>query len=137
MIESIVKTAKLCNVRSFVNFIRSFLERAGFSNTAIFDVLLSSEEILVNITNYAYPPEAIGDIEAICFFDEKTSRVEITFIDKGISFNMLAVKKPVLNLPIENKHVGGIGIYLVKSLMEEIMYNRKDDKNILTIIKSK
>ena len=102
----------------------------------MFDLILASEEIIVNISNYAYP-EGSGDIEVICNFDEVTRKVvAITFVDNGIYFDVRTVKKHDINLSIENRHVGVVGIYLVKSLMDEVLYNRKDNKNIVTIIKT-
>ena len=135
MIEKITKKAELENMRFFVDFISRFLEKTEFSKNSVFDILQASEEILINIINYAYP-EGAGDVEVICKYEKENNKISITFTDNGIYFDMRTAKKPDLTLLIERRRVGGVGIYLVKTLMNEILYNRENEKNVLTIIKS-
>ena len=62
--------------------------------------------------------------------------VVITFIDKGIPYDPLKQQDPNTKLPIEEREVGGLGIYMVKKTMDEVTYSYKDGQNILTIKKN-
>lgn len=62
-------------------------------------------------------------------------KVIITFIDNGVEFDVLAAKSPNINLSLEERDIGGFGIYLVKSLMDKISYKRLNNKNILVLEK--
>ncbi len=90
---------------------------------------IAIDEIFSNISKYAYKDS--GDVELFFKADEK--HVEITFTDTGIPYNPLDKEDPDINLPAEERPEGGLGIYMVKNLMENIVYERKDDRNILKI----
>ena len=92
------------------------------------------EEIFINIASYAYEP-ASG--EAWITFRTLTDRkmMEFTFADAGYPFDPLQKAAPDINVPVEKRRVGGLGIYMVRKSMDEIFYEYKDDRNILTIRK--
>jgi anti-sigma regulatory factor (Ser/Thr protein kinase) len=60
----------------------------------------------------------------------------ITFIDSGIEYNPLAKTDPDVTLKVEDREIGGLGIFLVKKCMDDVRYEYKDGKNVLTIEKS-
>ena len=62
-------------------------------------------------------------------------RLELTFIDKGIPYNPLENKDPDVTLDIEKRKIGGLGIFLVKEMMDEVSYEYADGKNILKLKK--
>ena len=93
---------------------------------------LACEEIVVNITSYAYPEGSDGylDVEI-----QKTDRIIIRFEDGGVPFNPLEHKNPDVTLPWKQRRIGGLGIFLIRRKMDDIHYDHVDNKNILTIEK--
>ena len=95
-------------------------------------IRLACEEIITNVTSYAYPEDADGFLDVDI---QKTDRITIRFTDGGVPFNPLEHKKPDTTLPWELRHIGGLGIYLVKKKMDDVRYAYVDNKNVLTIEK--
>ena len=93
---------------------------------------LACEEIVVNITSYAYPEGSDGYLDVII---QKTGRIVIRFEDGGVPFNPLEHKSPDITLPWKQRPIGGLGIYLLRRKMDDIHYEYVDNKNILTIEK--
>ena len=94
---------------------------------------LACEEIIMNVTTYAYPEDADGYIDVET---EKTdNRITIRFSDGGVPFNPLAQKLPDTKLSWNHRHIGGLGIYLVIKMMDAVRYAYEDNKNVLTIEK--
>ena len=92
------------------------------------------EEIFVNIASYAYQPgtgDALIQVESL----DGPKRVEVTFVDSGVPYNPLLKEDPDVTLSVEERQIGGLGIYMVKKSMDEMTYEYKDNKNILKIIK--
>ena len=96
-------------------------------------IMISVDEIFANIASYAYP-DGVGDVELKINITDAS--IEIIFIDSGIPFNPLEKDKPDIKLPLEKRKIGGLGIYLTKKFMDDIQYEYKDNKNILTLVKN-
>ena len=92
------------------------------------------EEIFVNIANYAYTPN-VGSATIRTELEPKTGMVAITFVDTGIPYDPLKKEDPDVSLPVEERQIGGLGIYMVKKSMDDMLYKYKDGQNILTIKK--
>ena len=92
------------------------------------------EEIFVNIVSYAYPDSDTNNTVTISIKDNDDKTI-ITFIDSGKHFNPLIKDDPDLSLSVDERPIGGLGIYLVKKMMDNVEYEYKDNKNILTIEK--
>ena len=108
-------------------------EVSSCSRKEIFALRLVSEEIVMNITSYAYPEgsEDYLDVEI-----EKTdNRIVIRFKDGGVPFNPLERKMPDTNLSWKLRHIGGLGIFLVIKKMDDVRYAYVDNENVLTIEK--
>lgn len=93
---------------------------------------LACEEIVVNITSYAYPEGSDDYLDVII---QKTDRIVIRFEDGGVPFNPLEHKSPDVTLPWKQRPIGGLGIFLLRRKMDDINYEYADNKNILTIEK--
>jgi len=93
---------------------------------------LACEEIVVNITSYAYPVGSDGYLDVII---QKTDRIVIRFEDGGVPFNPLEHKSPDITLPWKQRPIGGLGIFLLRRKMDDLNYEYVDNKNILTIEK--
>ena len=94
---------------------------------------LALEEAVVNVMLYAYPEgtRASVEVEAMLAPDSLTFRI----IDSGKPFDPTAAPEVNLNAGVEERPIGGLGIHLVRTIMDEVSYERRDDKNILTMIK--
>ncbi len=92
------------------------------------------EEIFVNIVSYAYSDNDTNNTVTISIKDNDDKTI-ITFIDNGKHFNPLIKDDPDLSLSVDERPIGGLGIYLVKKMMDNVEYEYKDNKNILTIEK--
>ena len=94
---------------------------------------LACEEVVMNVTSYAYPAGTDGflDVE----IEKDDNRIVIRFKDGGKPFNPLAQEKPDTKLPWKLRHIGGLGIFLVIKKMDDTRYAYVDTKNVLTIEK--
>ena len=97
-------------------------------------IALAVEEIFVNIAHYAYAPDK-GKATVRVEVSEAPVRVTITFIDSGVPYDPLAKEDPDVNLKAEERKIGGLGIYLTKQVMDDVVYEYKDNQNILTLKK--
>lgn len=124
--------ATLSNYECFMQFIESHLTNTQIVDSDKMKVLTACEEIIINIVNYAYP-NSRGNLEII--FENKPHDIIITFIDNGRKFNPLAKTDVDITLSVEDREIGGLGIFMVKKLMDGINYEYKGNKNRLTVIK--
>lgn len=115
-------------------FIGGALEPYHCSDMTQMEIALAVEEIFVNIASYAYAPQ-VGQAEiSVETFPDPPS-VTIRFLDSGRPFNPLAKQDADVTLSAEDRGIGGLGIYLVKKLMDDVSYDYEGGKNILTIHK--
>ncbi|MDR0508182.1 MAG: ATP-binding protein [Dysgonamonadaceae bacterium] len=94
---------------------------------------LAIEEVVVNSIFYAYPEESGRDI--FIRLNCEPEKLTVIITDYGIAFNPTDEKAPNITLPLEQRPVGGLGIFLTKKLMTTVAYHRDNDKNVLTLIK--
>ena len=97
------------------------------------NVLIATEEIFVNIAHYAYTPDS-GDvfIEA----DIKPDKIILEFRDSGKPYDPVSKTDPDTSLSAEERDIGGLGIFMVKKLMDEVRYEYRDGENCLTVVKN-
>lgn len=107
-------------------------EVASCSQKDVFALRLACEEVVMNITSYAYPEgsEDYLDVEIL-----KTDRIIIRFEDGGIPFNPLEHEKPDTTMWWEDRPIGGLGILITIRKMDDVRYAYVDHKNVLTIEK--
>ena len=99
-----------------------------------FKIELSVEEAVENVVQYAYEG-GIGWLEAGTSLDDKSLVLTIELRDAGVPFNPLEKTDPDITLAAEERPVGGLGIYLCKSMMDRISYRYEDGNNILIMEK--
>jgi anti-sigma regulatory factor (Ser/Thr protein kinase) len=92
------------------------------------------EELITNIIFYGYTDKNEHFIEINIDFDD--SRIFLKVEDDGIAFNPLLKEEADISLPVEERAIGGLGIHFVRKIMDTISYERKNEKNILTMIKT-
>ena len=95
---------------------------------------IAVEEIFVNISNYAYDAETGTVVVQVAIHDDPLA-IEISFTDSGVPYDPLAKPDPDTTLSVKQRKIGGLGIYMVKKSMDDVRYEYKDGKNILTIRK--
>lgn len=115
-----------------INPIIALLEDAETDFKLINKIEVAIDEILTNIALYAYTPNK-GDIDIDYELDEENRNLTIIITDEGKEFDPLAKEDPDINLDEKDRQIGGLGIFIVKTVMDEVSYQRKDNKNILTL----
>lgn len=113
---------------------REYGAEQGWSSEIINEVDLILEEWITNVISYGLK-DAKGPVLRLSI-EPMNDVLEITVEDNGLAFDPLARPDPDLSIPLEERPVGGLGIFLVKKLSKEIRYKREGDRNILTILKS-
>lgn len=95
---------------------------------------IAVEEIFVNIAHYAYSKNGGGDTTITVI--DSGDNVSVTFEDSGVPYNPLAAEDPDITKNADEREIGGLGIFMVKKLMDGMDYRFEDGKNILTIYKT-
>ena len=126
--------ARVENLSEVLAFVDGQLEEVCCPMKTQVQLDVAVEEIFVNIANYAYTPN-VGSATIRTELEPKTGMVAITFIDTGIPYDPLKKEDPDVSLPVEERQIGGLGIYMVKKSMDDMLYKYKDGQNILTIKK--
>lgn len=103
---------------------------SSFNDDLQFKVRLCAEEVIENIVNYAYKP-ADGFLELILHLED--GKFTMTFKDAGVKFDPLAKPDPDITLSLEDRPIGGLGIFLCKQMMDDVSYKYEGDMNILSM----
>ena len=120
-------------VATLSTFVKDVMTRLGIGKPLASKLRLALEEAVVNVMEYAYPAGTKGDVNIRVTSDGEQLRFIIT--DSGISFDPTEASKADTTLSAEERPVGGLGILLVRELMDSINYERIDGKNVLRMIK--
>lgn len=124
-------------------FVEQHLSMYGCPTKTINQILLSVEEAYVNIVNYAYEDHQgfckvvmqVRDGDGVGEKMDKMREMCIRLIDTGQPFDPLSKDDPDITLRAEERQIGGLGIYMIKKLMDEVSYERAVSENILTMKK--
>jgi anti-sigma regulatory factor (Ser/Thr protein kinase) len=122
---------RLVNV---LGFLENAMRDAGLDEKQQNKVNVAVEEIFVNIAHYAYPSSE-GDVKVCVSAD--ADKIIIKFKDAGTPYNPLAKPDPDTSLSADEREIGGLGILMVKRMMDEVSYEYGDRQNILTIVKKR
>ena len=126
--------AKIEELDRVLDFIQAELNENDCAMKAQLQIMIAVEEIFVNIVHYAYIHKN-GEVEIESDFIRESRSVRFSFADRGVPYNPLKKKDPDITRSAEDREIGGLGIYMVKKSMDKVLYENKDNKNILTIIK--
>lgn len=119
-----------------LEMIRHAAYMAGFEESEAKQIELVAEEVLVNIITHGYPGEHIGDVE-IESHSPRRGQLKLVIRDQGPAFNPLEQKRPVdCEAPLEKRPIGGLGLFFMDKLMNEVTYTRENGSNILTLFKT-
>lgn len=122
----------LAEIRAFV---AEAAEAAGLGPSAVYKVQLAVDEACSNIIDHAYGGEGRGDIECTCRVTDEGLLIKLR--DRGEPFDPDSVPKPELHGDIEERSPGGLGLYFIHNLMDEVDFTFQvdDDTNVLTLVK--
>lgn len=124
--------AKVEHLPQVITFITECAQEQSLPPKRIREIELAVEEAIVNICHYAYP-ETIGELQVTCTVDGQ-NRFIIEIADRGRPFDPLALAAPSLTDDLAGRQVGGLGVFLMRKLMDDVTYHRQDDRNLLQLI---
>ena len=131
IMESRVFKADVSELNNLFDYSSSLLRVLDFSNRDIIMINTALEEVFVNVAKYAY--ESNGTVEVSLSNDKK--QVTFVFKDNGKPFNPLEKEDPNINASSEEREIGGLGIFMVKNIMDKVDYVYENGYNILTLVK--
>lgn len=131
LMESKIFKADVKELDSLFEYSSTLLQVLDFSKRDIIMINTALEEVFVNVAKYAY--EDSGEVEVTLSNDK--NKVTFVFRDSGKPFNPLTKEDPNITASSEEREVGGLGIYMVKNIMDETDYEYKDHHNVLTLVK--
>ncbi len=134
-LQEITVDATVENIRPVTDLIDELLEASNCPMAAQMQIDVAVDEMFANIANYAYRGET-GKVTVSAGYFEEEKCFKITFKDQGIPYDPLAKEDPDVTLSAEERKIGGLGIFIVKKTMDDIIYEYKDGYNVLTIVKN-
>lgn len=126
--------AEIENIAEVTSFVNLYLEEHGCPAKVKVQIDVAIDELFGNISHYAYHPGKGKAVVRVGIRNSPPAAV-LTFIDSGIPYNPLEREDPDIHLSAEERRPGGLGIYMVKKIMDEMAYEYKDGENIVTITK--
>lgn len=130
------QTLTLANQISELERLSQWVERAGqeldLSARQVFHLNLALEEIVTNVMKYAYGPGADRSIKLE--MEALPESLTVRVIDSGPEFNPLSLPEPPTDLPLDQRRVGGVGIYLTEKVIDRLAYRRRGEFNEFTLV---
>ena len=114
-----------------VDLLEAFGPQSGLTDDATFKLTLALDEIVANVVRHGFDDDREHRIEVKVTVDDRTVTASVE--DDGLEFDPREAPVPDLDLPIEMRKPGGLGMHLVKATMDSVEYRRQDDRNILTV----
>lgn len=132
-VQFIAKFEYLDEIRDFVGAIA---RAGGFGDKDVYNIQLAADEASSNIIEHAYEGVSNGILELSC--GVKGDVLTIILVDHGESFDPSEIPLPDLKADLSERKIGGLGIFLMRKLMDEVHYESKpNNRNVLTMIKRK
>ena len=126
--------AKIDELPNALDFVERTLELYECPMKVQMAVCVAIEEVFVNVANYAYG-DGEGDVTLDIGFEEESRTVTFRMIDKGVPFDPLKKPDPDITLSVEDREIGGLGIFITKKTMDTVAYAYENGENILTMVK--
>ena len=134
VMESKTFPAKIEMLSNVISFVEETLENYNCSMKIQTAICVAIEEVFVNVAHYAYSG-GDGSVIINISFDENNRVVTFQVIDKGVPFNPLNKPDPDTTLSVEEREIGGLGIFITKKTMDTVSYAYENEENILTMVK--
>jgi anti-sigma regulatory factor (Ser/Thr protein kinase) len=134
--QSVRFAAKFEFLDEIREFVGEIARQGGFSDKDVYNIQLATDEAASNMIEHSYENIPDGVIDLSCGMEG--DQIRITLIDYGEPFDPSVIPLPDLKADLSDRKIGGLGIFLMRKLMDEVHYEPKPDKsNILTMIKRK
>lgn len=133
MKKQIILGNRISELPALTAFIESCGEEWQLRPEVVFNLQLALEECVTNVIMYAYPPEEQHTLQVTA--ELQKPELIFTIEDSGVPFDPTQVAEADTSLSAEERPIGGLGIYLVRQLMDAIEYRRDGDRNLLTLRK--
>ena len=133
MEKSIVLANDISEICKLNDFIEDIGQEFDIAPDVLFNINLVLEEAVVNVINYAYPKEKHEFIHLSASMHE--GAIVLVLTDTGKAFDPTAAPDADISLSADERQIGGLGIFLIRQIMNEVKYERIDGKNILTLEK--
>ena len=131
------KTVRITNQRDQIDTVRKFFDDYSKDNKltekTVHDIQMALDEVLTNIVNYGY--EDTDEHQIDIHFGVNDDAVKVEIVDDSKPYNILEKDNPDISLSMEDKPIGGLGIFLIKKLMSNVDYYTEEGKNHLVMIK--
>ena len=131
------KTVRITNHRDQIDTVRKFFDDYSKENKltekTVHDIQMALDELLTNIVNYGY--EDTDEHQIDIHFGVNDDAVKVEIVDDSKPYNILEKDNPDISLSMEDKPIGGLGIFLIKKLMSNVDYYTKEGKNHLVMTK--
>ena len=131
--ETLTMKNHVREVSRLSSFQKTMFEKMGIETSLARKIRLAVEEAVVNVIDYAYPVGVEGDIEVCMMTDGKCLKVVIT--DSGVPFDPTLIEDVDISLSAEERQVGGLGIHLLREIMDSVNYEHLNGRNTLTLKK--
>lgn len=125
---------KLENLAQIADFIGSSMKEFGFDDKKVFNIQMAVDEACANIIEHAYIDD-VGRIHISCFM--KDEKVFVVIKDRGKSMDPSSIKTPDITASLEDRKIGGLGVYFIKTMMDEVKYEFRNGENVLIMTKYK
>ena len=133
MEKSIILANDIAEISRLATFIEEVGEAFALTPDVVFNLNLVIEEAVVNVINYAYPKEEHQHIYPSAHLHEGS--IVLVLTDTGKEFDPTLAPDADITLSAEEREIGGLGIFLIRQIMNEVRYERIDGKNVLTLEK--
>lgn len=132
--------AVLANVPIAIDFVAQSAQAAGFDGHALYEIQVAVDEACANVVSHAYAGLEPGDMEVSCTVSSEYTEGAPAFVirvhDWGASFDPDAIAVPDVTLPLEQRPLGGLGLYLIHSFMDRVEFSFDPERgNELTMVK--
>jgi serine/threonine-protein kinase RsbW len=126
--------ADLAQLEQIGEFIASVLREFGLEEQKIFNLQLAVDEACSNIINYGYAGAAAEERKIRIRCSRRDGAIAVEIRDRGKPFDPTIVAPPDLETSLEERQIGGLGIYFMKKVTDAISYAYKDGQNVLTMV---
>lgn len=123
----------LSEISRLAVFVQEIAEELSLKPDVVYELNLVLEEAVSNVINYAYPDSAESEIFLSAVNDG--ARLVFTLIDSGLPFDPTNFPDADVTLSVKDRQIGGLGIFLIRKIMDDMQYKRVEGKNILTLVK--
>jgi serine/threonine-protein kinase RsbW len=131
--ETVTFPGRFDSLGAIAEFAARAAKAAGMDSQTVYAVQLAVDEACANIIEHAYGGEGGGEIECTC--EVSPARLRLVLRDSGRSFDPASIPPPDLDSELEQRQVGGLGLFLIHKIMDEVRFEFGEGGNTLTLVK--